>query len=431
MFIRPFRTRSLNDFKIEIFWLIFSAVFFLTHSEIKANEWSNWLGPNHDGSIDNMDVTIPPSGKEYIVRWKKNIGIGWSSPIIDKNAVYLHDRKDGKEYIASFDLNTGDERWSFSYLSEYRDSFGMSDGPRSTPALSSGIMVSHGPQGLVHAVALNDGELIWVRDLKKDFSSPKGFFGRCSSPLIFEDKVILDVGGPSCGLVALSLKSGKTLWVSEPHGNDYSSPVPFLNNQEPLGLAFMRDGFLAVSLKTGQKSYFSPFRSPIDSSVNAASPLVLGNKVFISSCYEVGAGLWEYKKGSDGEHKMFHQLWRKNDVLDCHYSTPVSHGDYLFGFHGRQERSPVLRCVRLKDAEVQWSKDSMGAGNLIRVANKIFTITEKGELVIFSAKFSKFDILYSQQFLGTGVKSHFAIAGGVLVARDNRRLICLDLNSFD
>ena len=75
MFIRPFRTRSLNDFKIEIFWLIFSAMFFLTHSEIKANEWSNWLGPNNDGSIDNMDVTIPPSGKEYIVRWKKNIGI--------------------------------------------------------------------------------------------------------------------------------------------------------------------------------------------------------------------------------------------------------------------------------------------------------------------------------------------------------------------
>jgi hypothetical protein len=74
---------------------------------------------------------------------------------------------------------------------------------------------------------------------------------------------------------------------------------------------------------------------------------------------------------------------------------------------------------------------SLGTGNLIRVENKILTITEKGELVIFSTDFSKFKLLYRQQVLGTGVKSHFAITNGMLVARDSRRLICLDLNSYN
>ena len=83
------------------------------------------------------------------------------------------------------------------------------------------------------------------------------------------------------------------------------------------------------------------------------------------------------------------------------------------------------------DGQVQWSEGSLGTGNLIRVENKILTITEKGELVIFSTDFSKFKLLYRQQVLGTGVKSHFAVADGMLVARDSRRLICLDLNSYN
>lgn len=431
MFFRLFQGFLFCTFKIVGFWVVGISVIWVSQSKMEAQSWSNWLGPNYDGSTNNLVVQLPPIGKEYQIRWKKNIGVGWSSPILNKDSVYLHERKNDREYIYSFDAKNGNERWNFSYLSEYRDSFGMSDGPRSTPALHKGVIVSHGPQGMVHALSSEEGKLIWGRDLREDFSSPKGFFGRCSSPLIFEDKVILDVGGPLGGLVALSLKSGKTLWISDPYGNDYSSPVPFFEDQEKLCLAFMRDGFLAVSLTNGQKNYFTSFRSPIDASVNAASPLVLGNKVFISSCYEVGAGLWEYRKGEGSEKKSFHQVWRKNDVLDSHFSTPVSHAGYLYGFHGRQERSPVLRCIRVKDAKVQWSLGSLGTGHLIRVKNKVLTITEKGELLIFSTDSSKFNLLHRQQVLGTGVKSHFAIAGGMLLARDSRRLICLDLNSYN
>ena len=413
------------------FCLTVLILFVNSHLITNAEVWSNWLGPNFNGSLNDSILKVPPSGMEYRINWKKSVGMGWSSPISDRNSVFLHDRNEGREYIRSFNSKDGVERWNYSYLSEYRDSFGMSDGPRSTPALYGGIIVTHGPQGLVHALSAKDGKLIWARDLKADFSSPKGFFGRCSSPLIFKDRVIFDVGGPSCGLVALSLRSGKTIWSSEPYGNDYSSPVPFLIEKGELCLAFMRDGFLAVHLKNGQNNYFAPFRSPIDASVNAASPLVFGNKVFISSCYEVGAGLWEYTKLKSRDEYSFNQIWRKNNVLDCHYSTAVSHGGYLYGYHGRQERKPVLRCVRIRDAQVQWEESLMGSGNLIQIENKILTITEKGELIIFSADFSKFKSLYRQQLLGTGVKSHFAIAGGKLIARDDRRMICLDLEMFD
>ena len=106
-------------------------------------------------------------------------------------------------------------------------------------------------------------------------SALKGFFGRCSSPLILEDKIILDVGGIYVGLVALSLNSGETLWKSKPYGNDYASVVPLKTSLGEMIVAFMRQGLVVVDAKNGDEVYFDKFQSPINASVNAASPLIL------------------------------------------------------------------------------------------------------------------------------------------------------------
>jgi outer membrane protein assembly factor BamB len=84
------------------------------------------------------------------------------------------------------------------------------------------------------------GSIRWIKDLSKEFDSAKGFFGRCSSPLIHDEKVIFDVGGSSAGLVALSLKTGDLIWASKVYGNDYSSVTPLRVGSSKLAVAFMR-----------------------------------------------------------------------------------------------------------------------------------------------------------------------------------------------
>ena len=153
MFFRLFQSFLFWVFKNVVFCWVGIVVIWGFQNKIEAQDWSNWLGPNYDGSTNNLVVKLPSVGKEYNVRWKKNIGGGWSSPILKKSSVYLHERKNGEEFISCFDLKNGDERWNFSYLSAYRDSFGMSDGPRSTPAIYKGVIVTHGPQGMVHALS--------------------------------------------------------------------------------------------------------------------------------------------------------------------------------------------------------------------------------------------------------------------------------------
>jgi outer membrane protein assembly factor BamB len=228
----------------------------------------------------------------------------------------------------------------------------------------------------------------------------------------------------------LELKTGKLAWSSTSYGNDYSSAVPFEANSGQLVLSFMREGFLALNAKTGKEVFFERFRSPISASVNAASPVVVGNRVLLSSCYDVGAGLWDYQENSAGVGR-FNILWKKKDALDCHYSSPVAFGDFVYGFHGRQERAPVLRCISLKDGKVMWEAPSMGAGNLIRAKDKLLVLSEDGELIIAEASPEGFRALHRQQILGTGARAHFSLSNGRLFARDQRRLVCLRLDKFE
>ena len=136
----------------------------------KDLSWPNWLGPNHDGTLDSFALPVPPKGKDYSLGWSVKVGRGWASPVCDSKVLILHERDGENEVLRAMDPSTGKESWRFSYRSGYQDSFGMEDGPRSTPAISGGLVVSHGPQGLVHAVSMKDGALRWKVDLAEKFS---------------------------------------------------------------------------------------------------------------------------------------------------------------------------------------------------------------------------------------------------------------------
>ena len=73
----------------------------------------------------------------------------------------------------------------------------------------------------------------------------------------------------------------------------------------------------------------------------------------------------------------------------------------------------------------------MGAGNLIRARDKLIILTEDGELVVAQASPGGFRALHRQQVLGGEARAHFALAHGRLYARDQRRLVCLELGKFE
>ena len=155
--------------------------------------------------------------------------------------------------------------------------------------------------------------------------------------------------------------------------------------------------------------------------MNAATPLVIGDLIFISAQYGPGAAALKY----DGS--TLTELWASDDALSNHYATSVYHDGHLYGFHGRQEFGPSFRAVELRTGKVRWSQDNFQAGSVVLAGNRLVILRETGELILAAASPDGFRPLARAQVLPATVRAFPAIADGLLYARNDKTLICLDL----
>jgi outer membrane protein assembly factor BamB len=233
--------------------------------------------------------------------------------------------------------------------------------------------------------------------------------------------VILNVGAQGAGVVAFDKTSGKVLWKATDDAASYSSPTAATIHGNRYVLVFTRAGLVALDPSTGKVYFEFPFRSRMDASVNAATPLVIDDMVFLSASYGTGAVLLRIdQKGPE-------RIWAANDSLSNHYATSVYLDGFLYGFDGRQEQGASLHCVELKTGKVRWSEESLGAGTVLIAGGKLLILTEKGELLTAQASPERFKPTARAQVLGFEVRAYPALADGLLYARSKDTLVCVDL----
>jgi len=272
-------------------------------------------------------------------------------------------------------------------------------------------------------VNFTSGAKVWSIDTQKEFSAGKGFFGAGCSPLIEGRAVLMNIGGKGAGMVAFEAGNGKVLWKA---GNDeasYSSPVAATINGKRYVVFLTRKFLTALDPSTGKTYFDFPWQPAIHASVSAATPLVIGDLVFISASYGAGAAVLKFKES--GPEK----LWSGDDILSNHYATSVHHDGFLFGFDGRQEQGCNLRCVELKTGKVRWSLDRFGAGTVTLAGRDLLVLTEKGELIAGPASPSEFKPVARAQILPYGVRAYPAIVESLFYARSSEKLVCLDLKN--
>ena len=171
----------------------------------------------------------------------------------------------------------------------------------------------------------------------------------------------------------------------------YASPVVATIHGKRHVLCLMRQGLVSLSPTNGEVNFSFWFRSPVTESVNAMNPVVVDDLILLSAAY--------YKIGSvclrvrpDG--KGVEEVWRST-VLEMHWSTPVYHDGYLYGFSGRNEPDAHFRCVELKTGKMMWDRDERwphhsteaptvyGRGSCIIADGKLIALGEGGLLGLF------------------------------------------------
>jgi outer membrane protein assembly factor BamB len=340
--------------------------------------------------------------------------------VADGRVILFH-RIGDKEVVEALDAATGGGIWRFEYATQYRDDFGFDEGPRAAPTVAEGRVYTFGAEGMLHCLDFATGKKIWSVDTRRQFQVAKGYFGTAGAPLVDGGRVLMNIGGATAGLAAFDAASGKVIWTVPNQEASYSSPVAATIQGSRHALFFTRSGFVDVDPASGKVRYELPWHARMKASVNAATPVVVDDFVFVSASYGTGAVLLQ--AGSSGWKKV----WDSDDALTNHYATSVYKDGFLYGYHGRQEEGQSLRCIEFKTGKVKWNVDGFGAGTVTLAGDKLLLMREGGELVLAAASPAAFRQISTAKVLPPTVRAYPAIAGGRMYVRNEKTLVCVNL----
>jgi outer membrane protein assembly factor BamB len=387
-----------------------------------AADWPQFLGPERNGVCAETGLlqTWPKEGPPLV--WDREVGEGFSGPVVSGDRLILFHRVGNQEVVECLDAATGAPRWKQAYASAYEDQLGKGNGPRSTPVVSGQRVITVGAGGMLQCLDLSDGKKIWSRDINLEYRVRQSYFGVGSTPLVEENLVLVNVGGKDAGIVAFALDTGKEVWKATSDGASYASPIAATVQGARQAIFFTREGVVMLDPRTGDMRFRTRWRARYDASVNAATPLLIGDRLFVSASYETGALFLRLRKdGAD-------VLWKDDDVMSNHYNTCVYHQGYLYGFDGRQEATPSFRCVALEKPRVHWNQPRFGCGSMVLADGNLIVLTERGELLSVAADPAAYrEKARALVFHDTPCRAQIALANGRLYARDQKKLACWNL----
>ena len=214
--------------------------------------------------------------------------------------------------------------------------------------------------------------------------------------------------------------------------------MPRRNSPEIAGrdwcFLFARGGLLALDPATGKVDFHYPWRARLHDSVNASTPVVVGDEVFISEAYGPGSSLLRVSPGG------YRVVWRDPDSRDkamqCHWNTPICHEGFLYGCSGRYSGSAELRAVEWKTGRVAWRQPGLGLASLLYVDGHFVCLAEDGTLRLIKATPERYvevakavvrekddgPALLKPPAWAAPILSH-----GLLYLRGDDRLVCLRL----
>lgn len=382
-------------------------------------DWPCWRGPHGDGKTDSL---LGPGGLRKL--WEVTYlcqgpsSVTWSSPAIQGNRLVVPGRDGNRDLTFGLDPATGHLLWLGSY--EAPTGSGHGSGPRATPFIDGRHAYTFGRGGHLACWNLLDGKLLWLADVA-GVGGQEPEWGHSSSPLVFADKVIVQ-GGGSALVAAFDKRTGRLAWKHGEGKAGYAALTTMNHPRGPLLLAFHGRGLLFLSPEDGGRIAEIPWETRYD--VNATTPAVEGNVVFITSGYQTGGAA--VAVGEDGTPAI---LWR-NKAIASHHSDPILLDGHIYGYSGQSTQNRgSLKCLELRTGRECWSTDQAGWGTMIHAGGVLICLDIRGNLHLVKPDPSAFRKVaeYREVFgpLKDPVWTPPAAANGRLYLRHLQRLLCL------
>ncbi len=395
-----------------------------------AQEWTRFHGPNGQGIAKGDGAAIPSTFTAADYNWRVKLpGMGHSSPVVYGDRVFLlsADPDSATRYMLCISAVDGKELWRKTYKSTPHHLHSRSSYASCTPAVDEKhvYVCWSAPEKITLLALTHEGEEAWEKDLGP-WVSQHGFG---ASPIVYKNKLILHdsqqtarlPAGATPGksyMLAFDRMTGQELWRKDRPSQNVCYSVPCIYQPEggkpELVCCSTTEGVFSLDPETGEKNWgLDTFKMR-----TVASPIIAGGLIW-GSTGSGGGG--NYLVGvrpptsASKEPELVHTIKSSAPYVP----TPVTKGDLLFAWFDKG----VVSCFEAESARKLWSKRVSGgySGSPIRIGDRIFCMSEEGDLVVLQA--SKEFKLIGRTPLGEPTRATPAVSGGRLYLRTYSHLI--------
>ena len=386
---------------------------------LHSADWPNWLGPTHDGVSKESDWGNALEN----LKWKTKVGVGFSSMVVANGRLFTmgHDgqKRGGKETVYCLDAMSGKPIWTDSYAAPIVD-YLHEGGPCATPTVDGNVVFAISKHGLLNAYQAGSGKKAWSKDMMAISGMRKvPVWGFAGSPYVMGNLLLIEAGAT----YALDKNSGKFIWKSKDYRPAYGSPISFKSGKDTHIAVLKTDGLVILNARNGQTLAFEKWETSYQT--NASTPIIRGDKIFISTGYRRGCALFQWNG------KSLNKIY-ENKNLSTHMNHAILVDDYLYGFDGNVHMAGPkdFACIQFSTGREQWRVNDRGlqVGSLLIAGDRMLMLGQKGEGVVARVNPKKFEVLNREQIIGGKTWTMPILANGLFYVRNARGdLICIKL----
>ena len=358
----------------------------------------------HDaGSRPHMDRTDPPGDDE--------LGVA-----VVGGRVFTMGNTAGQDVIYALDVATGKPAWTHVYACELAM---RHEGTRPTPTVDDSHVYCYSRAGDLYCLDAENGDVRWSINTVKEHTGAVPKFGLACHPLVVGDRLYIYASGQA-GLLCLDKKTGKKLWNygPAPATKGFGSPHRARVGGRDIIACFSDSLLWGLDPASGELIWSLPWKAQHD--ICAASPLYVGDEVFVSTAYGVGCG----KFSIEGDKTT--ELWRNKNMM-THFSNAILHEGHIYGASGDNRKQGSLSCIDWKEGAVLWSEES-AFGPLTMAGDRLIIITWRGVLVVAQATAESYQELARARVLDGDCWTAPVLANNRIYVRNHAGiLVCLDV----
>lgn len=379
-------------------------------ARVVAQDWPQWRGPERDGRVAGF--TAPQTWPQQLAqKWKVAVGTGDATPALVGDKLFVLARQGEDEVTLCLDADTGKEVWRNKCPAPRVTGPGQSHpGPRSSPAVADGKIVTFGVGGVLTCLDAATGKELWHND---EFQKVIPDFFTAMSPLIHDGLCIAHLGGKRNGaIVALDLATGEKKWTCAGDGPEYASPVLLTVDGTHQVVTLTEKNLVGVALADGKLLWQLPFAPVGMASCNAVTPLVHGPTVIYTGN---GRGMRAVKIEKQGDGFAAQPLW-SNEKLGSHFSTPVLKDGLLFGLSDRGN----LYCVNADTGVAAWTDTGRHNifGAIVDAGSVVLALPSKSDLIVLQPTAEKYSELARVKVADKETYAYPIVAGKRLFVKD-------------